>query len=410
MSSSKAVVRSAGATVAALILLLLGNTAGLLSAAASTANSPTVSQITAGLATAASSPAPDFSSTVPALATPTPPYAPANANQCFLNGVFPQNPANQCSFGDTASQKVMYVFGDSQAAMWIPAFDVVGQELGLHVIYAAKPSCGPMYAYSSAQGSACTAFQQAAISYANTLKPAFVFPIGYEQSVLGQLGDPRVVQGMSQVVRALAPSGAKVILLGSIPHVANEGLFSSCPLIHPTALANCETTPQLQASIALRAVAQETHTTFVSPLPLLCASSVCPFWVPLGGTNYLLYHDSAHINSTYAALIGHAFATLLEPYLSSTSPIPSAQLPQPPLTMTFKSSTVRFGHNFYPSVSGGVAGPITFRAVGKGCRDVPYGVAGPVGGKCRVTAVRVAPAPYSAVVSNSVTVYFAPKA
>jgi hypothetical protein len=238
-------IRTAGVALVALTLVA-SMSVGLTSASAAS-GTPTLAQIASGLTMAASASAPDFTSTVPTLANPTPLWATTNVYQCFRDGIFPKDPATECSFGDTASQQTVYVFGDSQAAMWMPAFDVLGQQLGLHVIYVAKAGCGPMYAFITSQGSACTAFEQAAIAYANQLKPTYVFPIGFEQSELGRLGDPRVVLGMSEVVRALAPSGAKVILLGSSPHLKTQGQFSTCPLVHPNDLVGCETTPSSRA-------------------------------------------------------------------------------------------------------------------------------------------------------------------
>ena len=379
---------------------------GHLQAASATAG-PSISDIAQALSTAASSPAPNFQTTTPSITHNTKPYDLRNVQTCFLSGVFPTNPATSCLFGDPTGATTMFAFGDSQAAMWIPAFDVLGQTLGIRVIYAAHVGCGPSDAFGNSPSAACTTFQQAAIAYANTLKPTFVFPLQVEDSAYGTMGYHSFIARLVQVDTALQPSHAKIVWLGNIPHLASDAQLTTCPLVHASDLAGCEVTPQSQASINYRAAAVETKTTFVSPLPLFCTSSICPLWVPIAGTNYLPYYDHAHMNSTYATLLGPALTQLLAPYLSVTAPIPSAQLPQPPLTLRTAVSTSRVAHRVRAVVSGGLVGVTTLSVHGSGCQMVNN--AAVVASKatvCRLSATRTTGAPYSPVVSNTVAVRF----
>ena len=384
-------------------------TVGLVqnSANASASGGPSLTDIAKALTTATASPTPNFQSTTPSIGSNTVPYALRNVRTCFLSGVFPSDPATSCLFGDPTGSTTMYVFGDSQAAMWIPAFDELGQTLGIRVIYAAHVACGPSYAFDTSEGASCTSFEKAAIAYANTLKPNLIFPLQFEDSAYGTFGNRSFIARLVQVDAALQPSQAKIIWLGNIPHLTSDTQLTTCPLIHASNLAGCEVTPQSQASVNYRAAAVETKSTFVSPLSLFCTSSICPLWVPIAGTNYLPYYDHSHMNSTYAALLGPALTQLLTPYLSATAPIPSATLPQPALTLRAGVSTSKVGHPVPAVVSGGLMGMTTLGVLGSGCRVVNgTAVVASKATLCRLSATRKAAAPYTPVVSNTVSVRF----
>jgi hypothetical protein len=49
-------------------------------------------------------------------------------------------PAN-CDFGDVKSSRTMVPFGDSNAWMWLPAFNVLGRDLHFRVEFDARAGC-----------------------------------------------------------------------------------------------------------------------------------------------------------------------------------------------------------------------------------------------------------------------------
>lgn len=402
-------------------LALLGPIALLLGAqipcaadgsAGTTGNSsnslPTLAQVTSAIEIAATSPSPNFSETIPSLSNEAPPYFVSNAQTCFLSGTFPEDPANSCSVGDLTASKSIFVFGDSQAAMWIPAFNELGQELGYKVIYVSKPSCGPNFAFETTEGPICTEFESAAIAYANSLRPSFIFPIGFERSAYGTFGDYLLIEAYEKVVSALAPSGAKVIFLSNTPHLSSDSDLFSCPLAHPTEVAMCNTTPEASLSISLRVASEQSKVAFVNLLPLFCTQAMCPLWMPFSGSDYLVYANSTHINSDFTTLIGHAFTQLIDPALTSGASVGGPNLSQPPLLLKFTQTKYKPHARATAELTGGLPGKSSLAVTGKGCSTIGLRVAAKPGSICRVTGSRRAAPPYLPISSNAVTIVFAP--
>src|SRR5207302_10722695 len=65
------------------------------------------------------------------------------ARGCDANWEVVEVPA--CAFGDLAGSRTVVVLGDSNAFMWLPAFDQIGKRLHWKVIVLAKNSCPPIY-------------------------------------------------------------------------------------------------------------------------------------------------------------------------------------------------------------------------------------------------------------------------
>ncbi len=49
--------------------------------------------------------------------------------------------SSMCVHGDPEASRVMVIFGDSHAAMWVPALDVIGREQHWQVVQLTKPGC-----------------------------------------------------------------------------------------------------------------------------------------------------------------------------------------------------------------------------------------------------------------------------
>jgi len=391
-------------TVAALVLAslaLLGGHGGAARAAQTPL--PTLAQIESALATAANQTVgPDFTKTVPTLANPTQANDPVNIHICNWTTTFPTDPIKSCSFGNVSAPKSIYIFGDSQSAMWIPTFDRLGLDLNFHVIYTAFSGCGPYFAFMSGGPAGCTTFLNQAIAFANATKPTFVFPIGLETTALTDAYHYPQTTAMEQVIKALAPSGSKVILLGSMPHIPSQ--IPTCPLAHPTDIQGCETTPAQNGSTEIREAAAATHVTFVDVTPLFCSPVRCPIWAATPTTNYLVYYDGVHMNGTYAAWIAGGLETILGPYLSTTAPIPNPLLPQAPVTFSLSSSGI---HTAVVSVAGGTVGTYQLRVTGKHCLLAYHTVSGAGTTVCTVTALRTAAAAYQqSAVSKPLMLHF----
>jgi hypothetical protein len=66
----------------------------------------------------------------------------------------PTNLGTTCSFSDTTATKTLMLFGDSQASMWLPAFNIAGELLHWKILLEAKDGCAPWISpVTSQQGS-----------------------------------------------------------------------------------------------------------------------------------------------------------------------------------------------------------------------------------------------------------------
>ncbi len=239
----------------------------------------------------------------------------------------PTNPGVTCAFGDKSATKSLLLFGDSQASMWLPAFNIAGTILHWKVIFLAKLGCGPWISpvTSAAGSSACSQWVHGEIAAANQLKPQVVVPIGLTLAELSDNQYPSTNQFVSEVlsmVQGLAPSHAKVLILQEIPQFYSyftSATPESCLTVHSSSIQPCELTIKqvkaIETTVGLADVATIDHLDTVPIRELFCGSKRCDVFVNSPGESHLIYQDWAHMNATYSAWIGRATAQLLAKYL-----------------------------------------------------------------------------------------------
>jgi len=372
--------------------------------AASVPTFPTLTQLESYLQAAVAAPqAPSFTTSVPTLSTiPWPWYLP-NHQQCFLNGAVPANLLATCAFGDLKAKHTIFIYGDSQAAMWIPTFVQLGTEKHYRIVYVARSSCSPAFAFDPSAASSCRSFLAHAVAAATKLRPSFIFPVGLEGSPATNPSHSPVITQWSDVVTSLKPTGAKVILLSNIPHFAH-GSWPTCPLVHPGQFTNCFVSPVDNASAFLRQAALATNTTFIDVLPLFCTSTLCPEWALNGSVAHPILQDDYHMNAAYALWITHGLESLLMPSLAPNAPIPSPLYPQTPLTLSQLSSSSN-SHSITFTVSGGLGFGSTSLAVQSGsCTVSWHTVSGPQGTTCTVVAQKAQLGALAAATSAPMTI------
>jgi peptidoglycan/LPS O-acetylase OafA/YrhL len=49
--------------------------------------------------------------------------------------------APECEYGDTNSEKTIVLYGDSHAAQWLPALDIIGRQYGMRIVSLTKSAC-----------------------------------------------------------------------------------------------------------------------------------------------------------------------------------------------------------------------------------------------------------------------------
>jgi len=239
----------------------------------------------------------------------------------------PTDAATACAFGDKQAPKTMLLFGDSQAAMWLPTLNIAGQILHWKVVFVARTGCGPWINIANEGTSACNDWVRGEIALANQLKPQVVIPDGLTIATLSDGKYPTNLQfesSLQSMVKALEPSGAKVLFFQEIPQFytnLTSATPESCLTVHASSIENCELTVKeiktLGTSVGIAAISSYDHLDTVPIRELFCGRVRCDVFVSGPGKTHLVYQDWAHMNTTYATWIGRATSQLLAKYLPS---------------------------------------------------------------------------------------------
>lgn len=242
----------------------------------------------------------------------------------------PTNAATACAWGDRAAKRSIFLFGDSQAAMWLPAFNALGKDLGWKVLFLAKKSCSPWITSSRSNygdgtsvlsNSACQTFVKNAIGFAKSVHPTIVIPLGLALLVASEktVTSSDEKTAVLKTVKALRASGAKILFLAGMSSMFSGVTPQQCLTVHVSDLPACEVTVseiktyvQYSGLVSAAALAK---VDVVPTLKLFCAKKVCPIVVRAGSVEHLVYFDLGHMNNTYSAWISGALETLMKPYL-----------------------------------------------------------------------------------------------
>ena len=101
-----------------------------------------------------------------------------------------------CVHGDPNGSRTLVIYGDSHAAMWIPALDVIGKEAGWQVIQLTKPACQapdfPRYSGTlKREYTECAEYREFALAQIASIKPDLVLiSSAYKDTELWQDGKP----------------------------------------------------------------------------------------------------------------------------------------------------------------------------------------------------------------------------
>jgi parallel beta-helix repeat protein len=211
----------------------------------------------------------------------------------------------ECVIGDVAATRTMVLYGDSQAEMWSGALDQVARRTHWRLELLLKNGCPPWLGdYLTPDFSpfaACTAWHRFAVQRINTLRPQLVVITG------GVGADTRPEQDRvpaQRLLKALAPSGAKLSLMTNVPWFAgswNGAVPPSCLAQHATSLRECDLpvkTWNRSYGVLRRTLASVAATggaTLINTDPLVCSRSTCPVVV----SGLQVYLDAFHIRHTY---------------------------------------------------------------------------------------------------------------
>ena len=235
-----------------------------------------------------------------------------------------------CTFGERSARVTIGIYGDSNAAMWVPAFDIYGALHHRRIIALAHMGCTawskPWVKSKAAPGGAisegdCANWRRNVLSAFRRAKVEYVLPISIDPS---GVHDGIDVTKLTKTVAAnfvqIRHYGLKPFVLAPVPRYTYKTDYLNCVSAHPNTLRGCMIhTSSVSANRLNRAFASASRSRSVPEVAtqdLFCDTQRCPLFVSWEGRSIQIRHDGQHITGAYAQLIAGALAPRISTALS----------------------------------------------------------------------------------------------
>lgn len=234
-----------------------------------------------------------------------------------------------CRYGDPDGDRTVVLLGDSHAAQWVPALDLLGRREHVTVVPLTKAGC-PAAAITVHDGTLgrtfreCDEWRSAALDLVDDLEPDLVLVTNTSRYGLDADGrrpsgdDWR--RGFTETfdrLEAVAPT----VALGDTPYPA--GWVPDCLAEHLDQATQCV---RARADLdddafaaTVQAAADDTGVVFVPTTDLVCGDRQCPVIVG----NQLVYRDDSHLTTGYVRRLAEPLAAVLAAALPDRSPFGS---------------------------------------------------------------------------------------
>jgi hypothetical protein len=213
-----------------------------------------------------------------------------------------------CQGGDLSSKKVIVLYGDSHASMWMSAIDVIGKKHGYKVHLFAKLACPlvevAVWSYQlNRPFTECTQWQQKVYPLIQSLNPEII--------IVTDQWKPAVVDGKKSdfdtpfmwekefpiAISRVAKMAAKVFVIGNNPSLTQDPVdCASKPRVN-LALCSAGRTQADNAKFnGIEAKATKSvGGTYIDTVAWACTASLCPIVI----ANTLAYFDQWHFSESY---------------------------------------------------------------------------------------------------------------
>jgi hypothetical protein len=223
-------------------------------------------------------------------------------------------PKKGCEFGDTSSDVVIVVTGDSHAAHWFGAFDEAGKANHWRIVTVDKQGCpaADVTVYSAQFPAsrrvvyqACNEWRLRALAYIESLHPALVvFPMLSRRAVVGHPGAAGLAawqEGLGRSIDAVRSPTTRVLVIGDTPRTMGSNV-PACVAAHRSNIAPCgnaRNNAVLEDRLAMLRTAAAAHgASFLDSSNWFCTPTFCPAVV---GTT-VVYRDDHHLTDRFARL------------------------------------------------------------------------------------------------------------
>jgi peptidoglycan/LPS O-acetylase OafA/YrhL len=248
------------------------------------------------------------------------------ANGCHLQHAGTRS--KPCIYGDTTSRTNVVLFGDSHAAAWFPALQVISGQRHWRLVDITKAGCPPVEVNILYTGTTpypqCTAWRANAMAQIAALRPALVIadwarfleepearPLAGVPTGFGTAWQ----NGVAAIFGFLHRSAAHVVFLSDTPTLIQ--LAPDCVSGHVSNVFPCTTARPGAVRLPLvkaqeLALAKRFGVVAVDPGPWFCAPARCPVIVG----NILLYRDNAHMVPAWSRFIAPVLADSIVPVVT----------------------------------------------------------------------------------------------
>ena len=256
---------------------------------------------------------------VPKNLSPTLAHAPVDKPDVFVNGCvrsWRDVGQSTCATGDLTSKFTVALIGDSHAAMWNPAYEILANQQHWRLETLAKITCPlldlPISSpYLGRDYTECKQWRGQIVDRLKAEKPQVIvldMSRRYGRDFGFAINTPQWYGAITKMVADLKTTGAKVIVLGSVPDP--HSTVPTCVSAHLSDATACA--PARSKGVNDAASADEGRAVtagggaFVDLTPLFCTDQQCP--VIIG--NNLVFRDDNHITIEYAEAVAPVIGSL----------------------------------------------------------------------------------------------------
>jgi len=226
----------------------------------------------------------------------------------------------ECTLGPKQATKSVVLFGDSHAAMWVPAILPAVVKSGAKLILLWQGTCPvakvdvnwPAYG----DPDACNGFRANMVTLINQINPEAVFIGERSGGVMGMNGfytsNSQWATALETTIKAIEPPGRSIAVIEDTPQSLSA--FPSCIAAHLTSVQACTvtfaspTSPGLQ--VGQRIAAKATGAAFITTQAWFCTIR-CPAVIG----NMIPYSDGSHVSTTYATFLSGLMGKAITPLL-----------------------------------------------------------------------------------------------
>ena len=225
-----------------------------------------------------------------------------------------------CVYGDLTSSKVVVLFGDSHALMWLNALAPWAASDKVKLVLLWQGLCPPgdlsVYAPGFADPPLCNAYRAQMIAAIQKLAPTLVVlaekTTQVKSAASAYFTDAQWEAGLVTTITELQTPATKVAVLEDTPTFASS--VPECLAAHPTAVQSCAVryvAPKIPGhESAELAAARKTGATYVRTQGWFCTALCSPVIGP-----YIPYIDTNHVSFSYAGYLSGVMGAALKPLI-----------------------------------------------------------------------------------------------